>query len=505
MMAVSPTDNRTTLGFLLAGFETSPALVDTTIAAIQTDSRKVRPGDLFIALEGTKVSGIDFINNAISQGAVAVLVDADAAVATTSFRTAVYKLAGLRNKSGLIAARYYGDPSRHMNVTGITGTNGKTSVAWFLAQTLADNGLHKVGSIGTLGYGIFGKLVEGVNTTPDAFILQALLARFHAEQVEDVVMEVSSHALDQDRVSGINFDTAIFTNLGRDHLDYHADLQSYANAKKKLFAMDGLKNAVINIDDSLGKALATRLDPAVNLITYGIDNNEHEQTKQSPLVAATVRHELINSLLLDIKSPWGAAELDVPLTGRYNVWNILASLSVLCLRGIPFTTALQRLAQIQGVPGRLELFGNESSARIFVDYSHTPDALEQALQSLRSLCVGKLVCVFGCGGDRDRGKRPEMGSVAEHYADQIILTSDNPRNEAPDQIIQDIYRGMQGHKRITLEPDRAQAIRTAIACSSPADIVLIAGKGHETWQEIGTTKIPFSDRQMVRNLLGARG
>jgi len=502
MMAISRANGSITLGFLLTGFETNPALMDITISAIQMDSRKVRPGDLFIALDGAKLSGIAFINNAISQGAVAVLVDADTVIDLTSFRAPIYKIAGLRNKSGLIAARYYGDPSSHLKVTGITGTNGKTSVAWFLAQTLADNKLHQVGSIGTLGYGVFGKLVAGMNTTPDALTLQALLAGFHAKQIEDVVMEVSSHALDQDRVSGINFDTAVFTNLGRDHLDYHADMQAYANAKKKLFAVDGLKNAVINIDDALGKELASRLDPAVNLITYGITN---EKTKQQPLVAASIRREQINSLLIDVKSPWGEAELNVPLTGRYNVWNILASLSVLCLRGIPFATALQRLAQIQGVPGRLELFGNETSASIFVDYSHTPDALEQSLLSLRKLCVGKLVCVFGCGGDRDKGKRPEMGSVAEKYADQIILTSDNPRNESPDQIIQDIYRGMGGGKQIIIEPDRAQAIHTAITSSSSTDIVLIAGKGHETWQEVGTNKIPFSDRQMVRNLLGVKG
>jgi len=503
MMVRQQSDDFPTLGYLLSGIPHPPQVADIPVPAVRLDSRQIRPGELFIAIDGIHLRGSDFIADAIKRGAAAILVDTTADISFSDFTIPVCPVDDLRFRTGIIASRFYGEPSGKLNVTGITGTNGKTSVAYYLAQALSDNGKNPVGSIGTLGSGLFGKLAPGVNTTPDSVTIHGLLAEFLQHKARHVVMEVSSHALEQGRTSGVNFNTAVFTNLSREHLDYHGDLTAYASAKKKLFAATGLENAVINIDDPLGLELAGELRNRLNVISYGIVDRSFPTDRMQPLVSAIIGHEKINALMLGISSPWGTGELSVPLTGRFNAGNILACLGVLCLQGVPFKSALQRLSMIQGVPGRLEYFGNESSAGIFVDYSHTPDALQQALLSLRRLCVGKLYCVFGCGGNRDKGKRPLMGGIAEQYADHVILTSDNPRNESADKIIEDIRSGMRGYVPAHIQPDRALAIQSAIGLAGPDDIVLIAGKGHETWQEIQTRKIPFSDRQLVRNLLEA--
>jgi len=314
-------------------------------------------------------------------------------------------------------------------------------------------------------------------------------------------MEVSSHALDQGRVNNVLFNTAVFTNLSRDHLDYHGDMSRYADAKRKLFMAAGLEHAVINTDDPFGIELFNEFRAQLNVVSYGLDNHNSRTQGPRPSVEATITRQDINSLILDIRSPWGGGQLCARLTGKFNVYNLLATLTVLCLHGISLEVALQRLSAVTGVPGRMEYFGAAGQPAIFVDYAHTPDALQQALISLRNQCAGKLICVFGCGGDRDQGKRPQMGRIAESHADRIMLTTDNPRSESPEKIMAEILAGMTGRVPVEQQADRVLAISSAIASSESQDIVLIAGKGHETYQEIMGKKLPFSDRQLVRNLL----
>ncbi len=501
MMARRSIIDMPTLAFLLEGMATKNPSVDLPVAAIRIDSRMVEPADLFIAVEGMHTSGTKFIHAAIARGAVAVLVDAKSRFESSSVPIPVFQVTDLPSKIGLIASRFYGNPSKDLNITGITGTNGKTSIAYYLAQAFSRGGAQPVGIIGTLGYGEFGKLVASANTTPDAITIQQLLCSFCSKHIRDVVMEVSSHGLAQGRVNNIIFSTAVFTNLSRDHLDYHGDMSRYAGEKRRLFMMAGLKNAVINSDDTFGQVLIKEFDKQLNIVSYGLADHPQRDNRSRQTIEAVLRKQQINSLLLDINSPWGSGQLQTRLSGRFNAYNLLAALAVLCLRDIPFDAALHRLSSVQGVPGRMEFFGHVDSPRIFVDYAHTPDALKQALMSLREQCSGKLVCVFGCGGDRDQGKRPEMGRIAEICSDRVILTSDNPRTESPEKIIQDILAGMSGAVPVEVQTDRALAIRTAIITSSNEDTVLIAGKGHETYQEVMSKKLPFSDRQLVRNLL----
>jgi len=500
MMASHNTSAIPSLTMLLAGISDVPTTADRQISGMELDSRKIRAGGLFVALEGSRTSGARFMHEAIANGAAAILVDSSINLEPSFLPVPVCRIPDLQAKTGLIAGRFYAHPSHDLRVTGITGTNGKTSIAWYLGQTLSADSSTPVGIIGTLGYGVFGKLTTSANTTPDAITVQRILDQFRNSHVRDVAMEVSSHALDQGRVNAVLFDTAVFTNLSRDHLDYHPDMAAYASAKKKLFMSAGLQHAVINADDEFGARLIAEFSGQVNTVSYGLYDSVN--VRQVPaLVEGKVKRQDINALLLEIKSPWGRGELYTRLTGKFNAWNLLATLSALCLHGVPFDSALERLSRVQGVPGRMEYFGNANTPSIIVDYSHTPDALEQALNSLRGQCRGKLVCVFGCGGDRDRGKRPQMGQIAESGADRVILTSDNPRSELPGDIIDDIRNGMSGLVPVEVYPDREMAIATAIATSNPEDVVLIAGKGHETWQEVRGEKLNFSDRDMVRTVL----
>lgn len=504
MMAAHSLSEAPTLGSLLQGMIDPVPVEDLTIQAVCIDSRKVTPGSLFLALDGTQTSGENYINDAIGNGAVAVLVGKDNADVPDLYSVPVYSVHDLGMKAGLIADRFYGSPSADMTVTGITGTNGKTSVSHFISQALSVEETRAVGIIGTLGIGVYGRLESTINTTPDPITLHSLLARFRDQQIGDVVMEVSSHALEQGRVNGVRFNTAVFTNLSRDHLDYHGDMGAYARAKRKLFMSDGLSHAVINHDDPFGRELLQGLDNQLEVITYGLTDQRKQRPVISPVVNATVLSEDIHSMVLDINSPWGSGDLQLSLSGTFNAYNVLATLCVLCVQGMSFTGAMESLQQLRSVPGRMEFFPDYKSAGIFVDYAHTPHALEQALVFIRSQCKGKLICVFGCGGDRDQGKRSQMGKIAEQFADRVILTSDNPRNEPPGRIIQDILSGMQRIVPVEIEPDRSLAIRLAIETAGKGDIVLVAGKGHETYQEILSNKLPFSDRQLVRNLLGEK-
>ena len=482
---------------LLQGLVDSLPEVDCRIGGIALDSRDIEPGDAFLALHGYREDGSQYIADAAARGAAVILLEEGLKTSGVDLHIPVIPVQDLRANAGIIAARFYGEPSRKLEVIGITGTNGKTSVCQFISRALNEDHRGKVGCIGTLGHGLYPDLKPGKNTTPDPVTLQRLLAGFAAAAADYAVMEVSSHALEQGRVNGIGFDVAVFTNLSHEHLDFHGDMHGYAEAKRKLFRLPGLMYAVINSGDTYGRTLMEDLSGNVQVIDYGMAGGVVE-----PAVNAVLRHQDTTGLQLEIASPWGIGTLHTPLIGSFNADNLLAALAVLCLLDMPLDEALQRLSRIPPVPGRMEAFSNAGSATVIVDYAHTPDALEQALTTLKEMCRGRLVCVFGCGGERDTAKRPEMGSVAELHADRIVITSDNPRGEPPQKIISDIAAGMQGGAETVIDEDRMRAISTAIRAAQPEDIVLVAGKGHETYQEIAGQRYPFSDRQLVRNLLG---
>lgn len=466
-----------------------------TVRSLATDSRRVTAGDVFVAFPGDRSDGRSHIAEAIERGAIAVLWEARGFHWDAQWRLPNLAIEDLRGHAAAIAARVYGDASREMWMAGVTGTNGKTSCSHWIAQTMGRCG-RPTAVIGTLGNGFPGALESATHTTPDAVSLQAVLRRCRARGAVAVAMEASSHALDQGRLDGTRIDTALFTNLTRDHLDYHGDMQRYGAAKARLFAWPGLLNAIINLDDAFGRELALGVDRSrTRVIGYGIGHGD---------VAAHDVTLTRDGLALELRTPWGRARLESRLLGEFNVSNLLGVLGVVMTAGVDFTQAVEALARVEPVPGRLELVRLPGKPLVVVDYAHTPDALEQVLSTLRRLLAadgsGRLVCVFGCGGDRDPGKRPLMGEVATRLAEHVVLTSDNPRSEAPMAIIDQIVAGTAGP--VAIEPDRARAIAAAIGAASPGDIVLIAGKGHEAWQEIAGTKLPFSDVVVAREELG---
>lgn len=491
-----------TLGALLSGIVAVEPEADRTLTGITLDSREVQPGDLFLACLGRQVNGSDFIDAAIGNGAVAVLWEPRPGTLALSQtwrqnldgdQVPVLALEGLSRQAGVIADRFYGHPSHVLHVTGVTGTNGKTSVSHFLAQCQSPDA--PCGVIGTLGHGLYRQLQAGTHTTPDAVTVQRWLADLREQGAASVVMEVSSHALDQGRVNGVAFDCAVFTNLSRDHLDYHGDMNAYARAKARLFRQPGLRQAVINLDDGAGRELAASLPASVTRMNYGL-NPDHGPDVLGRRVALRP-----DGLEIEVDTPAGSGRFRAPLLGRFNAGNLLAVLAVLLLRGIPLQGALARLATVRPVPGRMEILGGGDKPLVVIDYAHTPDALAQVLDSLREHGPGRLWCVFGCGGDRDPGKRPQMGAIAERLADEIILTNDNPRTEDPQAILDAIRAGM--NKEVRTLPDRARAIQDAIGQARPGDIVLVAGKGHESWQIVGEERIPFRDRELAQVSLDA--
>jgi UDP-N-acetylmuramoyl-L-alanyl-D-glutamate--2,6-diaminopimelate ligase len=494
------------LSALLQGFAAIAAEADREIGGLATDSRRVARGDLFLACAGSRTHGARYIEDAMRSGAAAVAYEAGTDVdpgagGRDPAAVPLIGVAGLGHQLGNIAARFYGDPSRDMMVVGITGTNGKTSCSHYLAQSLIRDGA-PCGVIGTLGYGAYGALHPGSHTTPEAVTLQGELAALRAAGIKRVVMEVSSHALEQERTQGVAFDGAIFTNLTRDHLDYHGDLTAYAQAKRKLFLVPGLCYAAINHDDDFGRELLANLARPTVAVRYGLGDEVRRADGGRYVHGAVVRRDLAG-MELQISSSWSEGRLRTALLGQFNASNLLAVLSMLLLMELPLADALARLANLRAVPGRMERFGGGGSQPlVIVDYAHTPDALKQVLQTLRPHCAGRLWCVFGCGGDRDRGKRPLMGAAAERYADRVVVTSDNPRHEDPQAIIDQILAGIGRAGAADRVPDRAQALRLAVAEARPGDVVLVAGKGHEDYQQIGDQRLPFSDRDLVRRLLG---
>lgn len=470
-----------------------------TVSGLTLDSRQVQPGFLFFARTGVHSRGADFIADAERRGAVAVVVERGELSAAERAQVSVplLEVQGLDAVVGEVASRFYGNPSHRLKVIGITGTNGKTSCSHYLVQALQQLG-HRAAVIGTLGNGFLDRLQPATHTTPDAIALQALLHELWQHGAEYVVMEVSSHALDQQRVAGVRFAAAGFTNLTRDHLDYHGDMAAYGDAKARLFIDHAPPLQAINLDDVFGRTLWQRLQPAgarmlgCALAEPGADIRAGELSF-TPDGASFL-----------LQTPAGEVRVNSALMGSFNVSNQLLCAALLQLLDVPLHTIAELLGQLQPVAGRMQALPAVAGApTVVVDYAHTPDALAQALQALRLHRPGRgqLCCVFGCGGDRDAGKRPEMGRVVAELADRLVVTSDNPRTEAPERIIADILAGVPAPAHCHVEPDRAAAIRWAIEQAAADDLVLIAGKGHERWQEVNGVKQPFDDCEQAWRVL----
>lgn len=455
-----------------------------------SDSRLVEVGDTFVAYPGESADGRAYISQAIARGASAVLWEQEGGHWQEDWRVPNIPVSGLRGEISTIAGEFYGEPSQRLWMIGITGTNGKTSCSHWLAQCLTRLG-RKSAVIGTLGNGFPGALSEAINTTPDPIMLQSQLADYSQQGAVAVAMEVSSHGLAQGRVNGIRFDVAVLTNLSRDHLDYHGCMEDYAAAKSQLFDWPELKCSVLNADDAFGVRLAA--DQAARgrrVLTYGLDGGD---------VTCSALNLGETGIAMRVVTPWGDTEIEAPVLGRFNASNVLAVLSALLVSDVPLQQATDALSRIEPVPGRMQQLGGGELPLVIVDYAHTPDALEKVLTSLREQCQGQLVCVFGCGGNRDKGKRPLMGMAVSRLVDLAVVTSDNPRHEDPRRIIDEIVEGMTGNYRI--EEDRAAAIDGAIRDSRAGDIVVLAGKGHEPYQHIGNRKLPFSDLNVAQRVL----
>lgn len=497
MMTVENLTYGQTLSQLLQGLLPLSNQDDVKVTGITSDSRKVNTGDLFIAYKNSAV--MDYVESAIDSGASAVVAEVDQLPDIPKYNVPVISLPQLTAQAGLIAARFFGHPTHDMNVIGITGTNGKTTVSYLIAQASSLIGLGKSGLIGTLGYGPFDQISKGPNTTPEPVTLQNIFANMYQDGVDLVAMEVSSHGLDQYRITGVEFDIAVFTNLSRDHLDYHQTMESYAESKRRLFSDYLIRKAVFNLDDEYGHKLADEFQNKMQLVGYTLASGRQYDF---PVVSANVVSNKPAGLTLDVSSPWGKGLLQSDLIGDFNASNLLASLSALCMAGVSFSDALSNLSKCSSIPGRMEYFRQEGMPLVIVDYAHSPEALRQALRALQSQTSGKLICVFGCGGQRDKGKRAEMGQIAETYADHIFLTNDNPRDEDAETIIEDIIGGIKDQSRVIKELDRRKAIRLAIHSASEDDVLLIAGKGHEDYQEIAGVRYPLSDRSIVKQVLG---
>jgi UDP-N-acetylmuramoyl-L-alanyl-D-glutamate--2,6-diaminopimelate ligase len=475
------------LAQLLEGlFADAPAI---NIAQLCVDSRKVQPGDLFIALRGQQHDGHAFLAAAAAAGAVAALVEA--APAGLRLEIPLIVVPELRERLGELASRYYRHPSQGMHIAAVTGTNGKTTVSQLMAQLIRGVG-YDCGVIGTLGASLDAQPLEASHTTPDPLALQAVLADWAGQAVPFVSMEASSHALDQGRLNAVDIDTAIFTNLTRDHLDYHGSMAAYGEAKARLFAFASLRTAVLNADDPFSESLRQCLAPGVAALRYGQD------AASADVVFSKLELES-SGLRMRLQSPWGSATLRCPLLGKFNASNLLAAMTAALQAGLPFDGLVAAVAGLKAVPGRMEPIRLAGAPLVVIDYAHTPDALQQVLAALRQQCKGKLIAVFGCGGDRDRGKRAMMAEAVSAVADRAILTSDNPRSEDPLAIIADIEAGM--HCEYTVRADRAEAISAAIESAQPDDCVLIAGKGHEDYQIVGSRRLSFSDSAVAGQVL----
>jgi UDP-N-acetylmuramoyl-L-alanyl-D-glutamate--2,6-diaminopimelate ligase len=488
---MSPVSSRVTvrLGQLLPELRLPEAVANLSVGGVSQDSRQLMAGDLFVALAGGRLDGRNFIAEAFSRGAVAALVEAGpqerAGDIQFDAEVPVISVANLAARVSEIAGRCYGDPSSSLQVIGITGTNGKSTTVSLLAQ-LCSMVAGRAATLGTLGVSVDGKVVHDFGlTTPDAALCQKLLADLRADAVNFVAMEVSSHGLDQHRVAGVKFRAGIFTNLTHDHLDYHGTLQNYAAAKRKLFETMGLQVAIINLDDPFAPQMVAAAKARADVYSYSLLHFAAD------VYASDLRYSA-EGVEFRLTTPWGKTEVSSPLLGEFNVYNLLAAVTTLCAIGCDFSALVAAIPRLQPVPGRMQRIAENTDVMAVVDYAHTPDALSHAIAATRVHTSGKLWVVFGCGGDRDRSKRSVMASIAERFADHVIVTNDNPRTENPDDIIREICEGFTARKHLCIA-DRAQAIAHAIAAAQAGDVVLIAGKGHETYQIIGNEKRNFSD------------
>jgi len=471
------------------------------VSALSLSSGGTTPGALFVAVAGLSRHGLEFVDEALERGAAAVLAEpapedvlARARALCAARAVPLLLLENLPQRISALASRFYSDPSSRLRVIGITGTDGKTSVSQFIAQALGEPQA-PCGVVGTLGYGLLDALDPASHTTPDAIRVQQLLASLVEKGAAHVAMEVSSHALDQGRVAGVRFSVAVLTNLTRDHLDYHGTVEAYADAKARLFHMEGVGCAVINRDDAFGRRLERELAGKVPVFGYSLDAEDSLAAVRATQLALDSR-----GMRLRVCCGQETAELVLPLLGRFNAANVLATLTTLIALGQPFAEAAMRVGRLQPVAGRMERVGGDEGPLVIVDYAHTPAALTAALTAARAHARGRLWCVFGCGGERDKGKRPQMGSVAARLADEIVLTDDNPRGEDPQSIIDDILLGCEG-RQVTVARDRAEAIRFAVSRAVAGDAVLIAGKGHEQEQIVAGQRMPFDDRQVAASAL----
>jgi UDP-N-acetylmuramoyl-L-alanyl-D-glutamate--2,6-diaminopimelate ligase len=489
--------------WLIDGIASVPAngaqVVDLTL-----DSREVRAGSLFIALRGLRSHGLAFAAEAAARGASAVLWEPGPDIEAPALSPPVFAapVADLHKLVGRIADRFFNWPSSQLRVVGITGTNGKTTCAYLVAQCL-ERLEHAAAYMGTIGWGRIGALETQAHTTPDAVSVHRTLAQLKAQGVRDVAMEVSSHALDQGRVDGVRFHTAAFTNLSRDHLDYHPSMRAYGAAKARLFAAENLQHIIINIGDVFGRELAQGYTGRAPLTAVWIGAGGAGWLAERSLHASDPKVGL-HGISMELDGSFGQLHLCTRLLGRFNAENALIVLGCLLSLGVPLEQAAAALAKCTAPPGRMEVIEPAVPGKplAVIDYAHTPDALAKTLASLREHCRGALWCVFGCGGDRDPGKREMMGAIADELADQIIVTDDNPRSEDPRHIIRAITGGIKLHSARVIH-DRGAAIAAALNEAGASDVVLIAGKGHEDYQIYGATRVSFSDRQEALRYLGA--
>lgn len=463
--------------------------MDIEISGIESDSRQVMPRMLFLAAQAPFDHVQRYIDEAIQKGAVAIIYDTDELPIAS---VPAFRLSKLCELFGPIASRFYGYPTHELNVIGVTGTNGKTTISYLLTQAYQLLGI-KTFYIGTLGVGSLNDIHETGMTTPNALVLQKWCSHYRQQAYEQLVMEVSSHALDQYRVNGVPFKQAIFTNLTHDHLDYHGTIESYAKAKARLFQFEHLESMIINVDDPWGQWMIQQANPKTKVYRIGIH--------QPADIKVIAESWTLNGMHLDCETPWGAISIHAQLLGEFNVYNILSVMTALLDSGFDVDTVQQVIAQLTPPPGRMEVVSTRPL--VVVDYAHTPDALENALKTLKDFqqktTSGRLFVIFGCGGDRDPYKRPIMGEIASRYAYGVFVTSDNPRHENPHQIIEQIVAGIPLSTKMMSITDRKLAIMSCLEEAHPEDIILIAGKGHENYQIIGDSKAHFSDQEIVNS------
>ncbi|RUO56398.1 UDP-N-acetylmuramoyl-L-alanyl-D-glutamate--2,6-diaminopimelate ligase [Pseudidiomarina homiensis] len=469
------------------------------IGGLKLDSRTIAAGDAFVAVPGYQVDGRDFIDAAVAAGAQVVLCESDGYGVREHGAAAVVEIPQLKEQLSAIAARFFADPSASMQVVGVTGTNGKTSVTYLLAELLQACGV-KAGVIGTTGSGFPGALLPESHTTPDPIAVQQRLATLRSEGAAVVAMEVSSHALVQRRVEAVHFAVGVATNISRDHLDYHGTMANYAGAKRRLFTELDTAQAVLNTDDA---ALNAWLPDRPDAWRFSLQPQQHQHCVYAEdIVYGDAGTQF--SLSVPVAGQRQQFTVASPLLGEFNVYNLMAALVAAAQLGHSWGELSAAARKIKPVPGRMEAFHAKGKPLVIVDYAHTPDALQQVLTAVRRHCQGQLWCVFGCGGDRDRGKRPQMGAVASANADRVVVTDDNPRTEDPAHIVQDILAGMpRNDEQISVIAGRRKAVEQSIAAAKANDVVVLAGKGHEDYQVIGHERVAYDERAVVAELMAA--